>query len=259
MPFRTKAPVMSGTTLCPYCNSRFSVTETQLEAHDGMVRCGYCRKTFDARLRFVSDRPSPQLELPMLDTLVEPPSSLPVLQPMTLAEQVSIVDDESEFETERFTWHWTLGSFILLFVLLGQAAYFYRVDISARMPLFKPVLAYSCWLLDCKIPLPQYADLISIESSGLEADPGHKGWIILKALLRNRAPYAQALPSLELTLSDSSDMPQARRIFNPVDYLPKTENPVAGIQPDHELAIKLLLDTANLKPMGYRLALIYPD
>ncbi len=254
-----KTLAMNGTTFCLYCNSRFTISETQIEAHEGMVRCGYCQKTFDARLRYVPDQPSPQLELPILELLADhTPPSLPVLQPMTLAEKVSIIEDESEEVIERAIWHWALGSVIFMMILISQAAYLFRADIAAKIPITKPALVYSCWLLNCTVGLPQYPDLISIESSGLEADAKHKGWITLKVLLRNRAPFAQTYPNLELTLNDGNDAPQARRIFTPADYLPKTKNLVAGIRANKELDIKLPLDTANLKPMGYRLALIYP-
>ena len=260
MPVGKKASTMSGTTLCPYCNSRFTISETQLDAHEGMVRCGYCQKTFDARLRFVSDQPSPQLELPILQLLADlPPPSLPVLQPMTLAEKVSIVEDESDEDIERPIWHWALGSVILMMVLISQAAYMFRADIAAKIPVTEPALSYSCWLLNCEVGLPQYSDLISIESSGLEADPKQKGWITLKVLLRNRASFAQTYPNLELTLSDSKGAPQARRIFSPADYLPESASDVAGIRANKELGVQLLLDTGKLKPMGYRLALFYPE
>jgi len=251
---------MSGTTLCPYCHSRFSINETQLDAHEGMVRCGYCQKTFDARLKFVSDQPSPQMELPILELLADlPPPNLPVLQPMTLAEKVSIVEDETEEKAEKVTWHWTLGSVMLMMALLSQITYMFRADIAARVPIVKPALTYACWLMDCEVGLPQHSDLVSIVSSNLQADPKQKGWITLKLLLRNRATFAQSYPNLELTLSDGKDKPQARRILRPEDYLPKSANKVAGIRANKELGVQLLLDTGKLKPMGYRLALFYPE
>ena len=253
---------MRGTTRCPYCNTRFKITETQLETHSGMVRCGYCRQTFDARPDYVSDQPSPQLELPMLDMPVAPTApSLPVLQPMTLAEQVAIIEDEddSEYQSKGRTWPWTIAALIALLLFLAQTAYFLRIDLAARLPGLKPALIHYCGLIKCDVPLPQHADLIGIESSELEADPGHEGWITLNALLRNRASYAQAFPNLELTLTDSHDQALARRTFRPGDYLSPPESQAAGLQPNRELGIRLPLDTADLKPMGYRLVLFYSN
>lgn len=46
---------MKGTTRCPYCNTRFKITEAQLTAHQGMVRCGHCHQAFDAVPHFTPD------------------------------------------------------------------------------------------------------------------------------------------------------------------------------------------------------------
>ena len=56
---------MNGTTLCPHCSTRFNISEAQLTAHQGMVRCGHCMQAFDARPSFIPDFPSPQLALPI--------------------------------------------------------------------------------------------------------------------------------------------------------------------------------------------------
>lgn len=233
-----------------------------------MVRCGYCRQTFDARPSFESEQPNPQLELPMpvpeppvLDTPVSPPPPiLPVLQPMTLAERVEIVEDEDEPEHRQAaqSWPWTAAALLAMGLLVAQAAYFFRIDVAAHQPSLKPALLAYCKLLDCDVPLPRYAELITIESSELEAVPGHDDRIVLSVLLRNRAVYAQAYPNLELTLTDDQDKPVARRVFEPADYLSASENSTEGIEPDREKEIRLRLSTDDLRPMGYRLALFYP-
>ena len=297
---------MSGTTLCPHCDTRFKIAEPQLEAHHGMVRCGHCLQAFDARPGFIPDQPNPQLELPILsepaplteladespaaltasenelpDTAYngtldyvemaaaaqnEMPPDAPLLpeteslQPMTLAEQVAIVQDEDDSEPrpERRTWPWAIAALLLLLVSIAQAAYFFRVGLAAHLPGLKPALIGYCHLLKCTVPLPQNTDLMSIESSNLEADPTHENQIVLNLLLRNRAPYSQAFPNLELTLNDTQDKPLARRMFRPADYLPPLESEEFGLLPHHEISVRLYLDTADLRPTGYRLALLYP-
>lgn len=182
-------------------------------------------------------------------------------QEMTLAERVAIVPDEMDeaFPASRQRrWPWIAASFLLAILLLAQAAYFFRVELAARLPGLKPALIDACRMLDCSVPLPQHADLMGIESSDLEADPARGNRITLNALLRNRAPYAQAFPDLELTLNDLNDKPLARRMFRPADYLPPAESEQAGLRPNREVAIKLYLDTTDLRPTGYRLVLLYP-
>jgi predicted Zn finger-like uncharacterized protein len=251
---------MHGTTVCPHCNTRFKITKAQLEAHHGMVRCGRCLQSFDTFSNFPPHHLDRQLELSMME---KPVALLDFkaadLQPITLAEQVSIVqdDDNSELQPKRRSWPWTIAALVLLLILFMQAAYFFRVDLAARIPGLKPVIIGYCWILKCSVPLPQHTDLIGIESSELEADPTNENQITLNALLRNRASYAQAYPNLELTLNDIQDKPLARRIFAPANYLPQAENEAIGLLPNHELSIKLYLNTTDLKPSGYRLVLLY--
>ncbi len=191
----------------------------------------------------------------------QPAADAPVAQPMTLAEQVSIVQDDEGVRpprSERRKWPWAIAAFLLLLLLLAQAVHFFRIDLAARQPRLKPVLTGYCKLLGCSVPLPQRADLMSIESSDLEADPAHANQITLNALLHNRAPYPQAFPHLELTLNDTQDKPLARRIFRPKDYLPPLENEQAGLLANHEISVRLYLSTADIRPTGYRLVLFYP-
>jgi predicted Zn finger-like uncharacterized protein len=184
------------------------------------------------------------------------------MQPMTLAEQVAIVQDEDEdgvaLPPAHRRWPWVTASVLLFFVLFAQAVYFFRVELSARLPGLKPALTAYCQILKCKVPLPQNTNLMGIESSDLEADPAQENQFILTVLLRNRATYAQAFPNLELTLNDTQDRPLARRIFVPKDYLPPVENEKTGLLANHEFSVKLHLGSADLNPSGYRLALHYP-
>lgn len=183
-------------------------------------------------------------------------------QTMTLAERVAVFEaaaGEQPPLPRKLVWPWIAGSALLTFVLLLQSAYFFRVELAARMPGLKPALVALCQPLGCEVPLPRDTELMGIESSDLEADPAHESLITLHALLRNRASYAQAFPDLELTLNDMDDKPLARRVFRPSDYLPPVEKEQNGLLPNRELVVKLRLDVTDLKPTGYRLVLFYPQ
>ncbi len=146
----------------------------------------------------------------------------------------------------------------LSLALLAQAAYHFRVELAARLPGLKPLLTQYCELLACTVALPQEAELIVIESSELESDPSHGNIVTLHVLVHNRAPYAQAYPSLELTLTDLQDQAVARRVFRPADYLKAGTGDHLGVPANRDLDIRLRLDTTDLKPSGYRLFLFYP-
>ena len=63
---------MSAITQCPQCNTRFKVSREQLDAHQGLVRCGRCQVVFNATHYLYDDEPSPQLDLPILLAEMQP-------------------------------------------------------------------------------------------------------------------------------------------------------------------------------------------
>jgi predicted Zn finger-like uncharacterized protein len=266
---------MSGTTLCPHCGTRFKIAKEQLEAHHGMVRCGNCHQAFDTRPNFAPEEIDPQLELPILDDTEIQSEPFPLEITGSTAPSSSRATDqqivskagqdahlqeayEVEFLAKPRSRLWAVAAFPLFLLLIAQGVYLFRVELAARIPDLKPGLMRFCKILKCSVPLPQKASLMSIESSELKDDAAHRNQIFLIALLRNRATYAQAFPDLELTLTDIQDNALARRIFRPEDYVPKSQSVSAGFQANQELGIKLRLDTTDLKPVGYRLVLLYP-
>jgi predicted Zn finger-like uncharacterized protein len=277
LPFRHQE-MSSSVTQCPECSTRFRVSAEQLEAHDGIVRCGRCNAVFNASEHLHDDDPSPQLSLPIVTAEEEvtaadhaadaantheldaPPVAAAADEAETLAQKIlfqdeALVDEISKPIAKPRRWPWTVGSLLLLLALLAQALYFYRIEIAARLPGLKPVLTSYCALLKCTIPLPKKPDLMSIESSDLEADPLQTNVITLSALLHNRAPHTQAYPSLELSLTDTQDKVVARRTFVAVEYLKAGEDEKLGLAANREMNIKLRLDTADIKPAGYKLFL----
>lgn len=187
------------------------------------------------------------------------------IEPVAPAQQITITEGAFEHhlavpkkKKKKRRWPWIIGCLVLLTLMLAQAAYFFRIELAARLPGLKPALMSYCGLLKCSIPLPRKMDLISIESSDLEADPAYANAITLNAILLNHAPYAQAYPDLELTFTDTQDKLVARRTFKPADYLKPDENEKQGMPPNREVSVKLHLDTTELKPTGYRLFLYYP-
>ncbi len=153
---------------------------------------------------------------------------------------------------------WGFASLLLLVVLAAQAIYFYRAELSAIAPGAKPYLEQYCELLQCTIPLPQNAELLSIESSEMRANTQHAGVVTLIAIVRNHAPYPQAFPLFELTLTGPQDQSLARHVFGPAAYLGGDMDPAGTIAPDNEFNVKLQLDSGDLNAAGYRLFLFYP-
>jgi|APCry1669189101_1035198.scaffolds.fasta_scaffold00079_16 predicted Zn finger-like uncharacterized protein len=284
--------MINGTTLCIHCKTRFKVSKAQLAAHNGMVRCGHCLQAFDARPNFIPDAiEQQQAENTVLDHEPSDLITVDVVSDASKAENLQAIKPgvtPGKFEKTKRTkpfnllirsitsklaaivkqrnnehhvkdrsWIWLVGVLFLAALLLAQSVFFFRVSMAARIPTLKPSLLAYCHLLNCSIPLPQNLDLMSMESSSLDADPVKVNQITLNALLRNRASYPLAYPMLALTLNDSQDKPLSRRTFLPSEYLTGDSSELNGLQRNQELNIKLPLHVVSLKPSGYRLELFY--
>ncbi|MGE5103976.1 MAG: DUF3426 domain-containing protein [Betaproteobacteria bacterium] len=147
---------------------------------------------------------------------------------------------------------------VLVLALAVQAVYGYRDLIAAHVPSTRPLLQAACGVLGCVVEPLRDTAALSIEASDLQADPAHRGLLVLSATLRNRAAYAIAYPHLELTLTDASDRVVARRAFAPAEYAGGTANLAAGIPANGEKIVKLFLDASATSQAGYRLYLFYP-
>lgn len=153
---------------------------------------------------------------------------------------------------QRVTWPFTLAAVLLSLTLAGQLAYYFRTELSLRLPDAGLLFA----ALGVDVPLPHDANLISIEASDLQSDAA-RGLLVLQATLKNRAPHAQSWPALELTLTDTHDTVVARRVLYPADYLPPGADPNV-FAPNGETAIKLWIEAKDVAAVGYRLYVFYP-
>jgi predicted Zn finger-like uncharacterized protein len=250
---------MSLVTRCPSCGTAFRVQAAQLAAQSGTVRCGKCSELFNGVAALVEPaeeglelEPSPQLGL--FD-----PSRRPA-EPATAGED----SPPPAFMTSRQAPRrllWTALAGIALLVLAGQLLYRYRAEVAAMVPAARPPLALACRSLGCEVRLPRRPELMSIDSSELQADGRREGLIALSAVIRNRAGFSQEYPSLEVTLTDETDRPVLRRVLMPRDYLDARAGELLaqGIAPGGEAALRVLLDTSRAPATGYRLYLFYPS
>jgi hypothetical protein len=156
---------------------------------------------------------------------------------------------------------WGLLALAAATALASQAIYRYRTEMAVLFPDARPSLAWTCRLLQCEIPLPRRPELMSIESSDLQADTRSESVIVLNAVLHNRAPFPQEYPSLELTLTDDADRPVLRRVLAPADYLEPARFSVVrqGLAPGVDAALRVSLDTSRSRATGYRLYLFFPQ
>jgi predicted Zn finger-like uncharacterized protein len=153
---------------------------------------------------------------------------------------------------------WLMLFGLILAILAGiQSVYYLRTSISADYPQFKPYLVQACAALKCEIDLPKNLDFFALDDSDMQEDYAHKNVIKFSSLLINNAPYAQAYPNIELTLTDTADQPVLRRLIKPSEYLATNINADAGIDSREEMRINLSINVADMAVAGYRVLLLY--
>lgn len=197
---------------------------------------------------------APVAELDRVEPILAPAEEGPVEAPKP-AEPEFLPDLEPPAPAAARRWPWALGLGAAVAVLAAQATLHFRTEIAVLYPDLKPLLVSACASLGCEVALPRRPDLVGIEASDLSPTDGK---LLLAATVKNRAPFAQEYPHLELTLTDTADRALVRRVISPADYLPPQTAAAAGLGSNAELVVNLLVDAPGVGAAGYRLYLFYP-
>ena len=270
-------------TRCPECSTVFRVTSEQLALRDGQVRCGQCKTVFDGRAQQVavaaprsvesgtaksaSARTAPSVkwrEPAPLEALPEMPTEPAFTSVGDVGAETLIEDRFSRARQPkpRRTQFiiYAFAAALLLLLIAAQSAFHFHDAIAAHVPAARPVFVAFCKLAGCSIrPLRDPAmNYLSIDASDLQADPAHRGLLVLTATLRSRAAWALAYPYLELTLTDAQDRVVVRRALAPADYAGGTVDLQRGIAPNGEISLKTFIDASATSQAGYRLYMFYP-
>jgi predicted Zn finger-like uncharacterized protein len=146
------------------------------------------------------------------------------------------------------------GAVLLPLVLAGQIALHERHALAASMPVLRPALQALCQVLGCSIEPPRDIAMVVIAGTSFTED-GRSGHYRLGVSLRNQARTPVATPALELTLTDASDQPLARRVFLPQELsAPQALGPRAEWNGSFPLQVQELPQPV----VGYRAQLFYP-
>ena len=243
---------MSLVTRCPNCATAFRVLPEQLAARNGQVRCGKCNTVFDGVAALVGTGPtSPPSEVPEKSEVPEQSEPAPEPLPAFLAEPPP---------PRRGLWRALVA--LAAAALLAQAALYFRAELAGSVPLARGPLEEACRVLGCEMRLPRQVKLLSIDSYEVRPDPRREGVIVLNAVIRNRAPFAQEYPALQLTLTDEANRDLVSRSILPHEYLEAgraRELMARGIDAGGEAALTVHLDASRTRATGYELVLFYPS
>ncbi len=346
--YQARVSNMNDITRCPNCQTAFRVTEAQLAAHRGKVRCGRCAFVFNAkdcleseqlaetlsstqntateaashpvntavdsppaepltaspeplpfaeqaasiaepRVDFVAmamqssaadiqyeampateahapsaeiTEPAPQQTAPALAEAMSEPAVIPPAKETSSYRPIYMDDDHllAPAPVLRSKWYAVYMAVIVLLMLsfAAQLAYHQRTQISMELPWLRPKLISACQALGCSMPLPQNTEMLRSEWSELSYVPEFPNIIQLNATLRNLAQYEQALPMLEVTLTDDQEHIVLKKVFKPSEYLSSHDKKRLQFDAQDELRAFLQIDLGELHSTAYSIYWFYP-
>ena len=150
-----------------------------------------------------------------------------------------------------------VAALIGVLLLVGQLVFFSRAHIAAIVPALRPTLERLCGAVDCKVPWLADIAYLRTERSELVCLSSSPNLIQLSATLKNRAPYSQAYPMLEVTLKDSDDQVLIRKVFSPKEYLYPSDFQLGHLNSNGTVMVNMKLDTGKVQAIGYSLYWFY--
>jgi predicted Zn finger-like uncharacterized protein len=215
---------------CPYCHTLFRITEAQLDMADGMARCGYCKKVFNARIG--NDLQSDEDRLHAFEDTSRKDTQQPERSRQIEAENESFFSGEpddiapDEFMTVSGARHysmlatvsWSLAILFLIAALAAEYIWFNQPELMLN-PSLEPVTTKLCELTDCQHLQMRDPSKIEMVSRNVYTHPNEKKALMISTTLVNNASYAQPYPDVQIDFSNVRGELVASRRFTPEEYL----------------------------------------
>ena len=217
-------------TSCPHCSSHYRVTDNQLQAALGRVKCGECGMVFNA----LQSLKSFDGELP--DNYRPPTPPRNSLHPIgddleitteNLKEELSL--HQAMYGHERNSlahfapFLWFLGIVLLVVVGIAQAVYYQRYTLIDK-PKFQQQVLTLCELVPCGESGFSSIRQIKLLERNVFTHPVTSNALMVTGSFVNQAPFPQKLPNMLVSLFDIQGNLIANRAFKPTEYLQTDKN-----------------------------------
>ena len=254
-------------THCPHCDTCFRVTSEQLKTAQGSVRCGRCFGTFNALDHLVDQSPADEKKpakppeitaaidvTPALAGAGAATAEIPATASAAHAERSQQLVEEIQSTPAKpkrsFFWMWLLIALILAAAFVSQYVYFNINTLSQNLKL-RPMLITMCNTAPCEVPLMRSPHLITLVERDIRNHPKEKNILLVKAKIMNKAPYAQAYPTMGLSLHDITGQSIAERRFKPNEYLSDDIDAAKGLGSKQSIDITLELVDPGKDAVGF--------
>jgi len=275
-------------TVCPSCGTRFRVTEAQLQAAHGLVRCGTCAAVFDGVDHLLLDSPRAFATTDdaerALDALMEelmsdmrdaaptgkpadgveapPPEGVQqVPAPAELALEPLTAEPQVEAEPVVFQqprgrhWLWPVAALLVAALGLSAAVIWARYETLVRDPNWRPLFVSICQQLGCTLPEQRALELIRTRNLSVQSRSDGVAGLLVRAVIVNEADFPQVFPTLELTFSTMSGAMVAGHRFQPHEYLDGDARDLNLMPVNRPVQLELSIADPGADAVNYRLRL----
>jgi len=220
---------------CPHCAAVFQLNAAQMDAREGLVRCGACRKIFNAKWHLVAreggaggapgaDFAAGNFAAALAASTEAAAAAPPVEEPPSARHRhrparARGVDHYLKPRAHPLAGLAWAALALALVALLGAQVRFLLVEKYASNDALRPYLAAFCELAACAMPPRQDARRITLTRTHIDLHPTQPGALRVTVKLVNEATYPQPYPRLRLTLTDHDGWVVGRRTYAPADYL----------------------------------------
>ncbi len=149
----------------------------------------------------------------------------------------------------------TVAASLLAVTLVAQVLRHERDRLAAIEPALRPVLSTLCQWTGCSLSPMRQIESVVIDSSSFSRQRGDVYRLAFS--LRNAAPADIAMPSLELSVTDTRDQALARRVILPVEFGATTLVLGAGAEWGGRISLNVKSGSTE-RIAGYRLVAFYP-
>ena len=206
---------------------------------------------FDTNL-FIDDEEAP-LEPGIGEPEPAPEAAAPAKTDHGALEFLRQAQRRARWEQPRVRFALAAGATALALMLTLQTAHHFRDTVAARWPGTLAMLTSWCDLAGCSIATPKRIDDIVVDSTAL-GRLGNDDAFRLSVTLRNRGQLPVALPSIDLSLTDTSGQLLARRVLEPRDF----QASVASLAPGADVALQAPLSAGSSRVSGFTVEVFYP-
>jgi predicted Zn finger-like uncharacterized protein len=268
-------------TRCPQCETLFRVGASQLEARDGLVRCGRCLKVFRAE-DYAYDVPGEVQDPATGEAFIDDEAESIVLSSEGIGQTELVTErvhtnrsgnmDFNESSDDLPTlaellWgkkrsrtrpiFWFFANLVLMLILLSQVAWFFATELS-RYPQTGPWVQMFCEYTGCVVLPQRDIGLIELSRTRVTQHPKYENVLLVKGSLINRAPYSQDFPLIEVSLSNRRGETVARRAFAKKNFLTKQNIDEQQMLPNVRFPIEFEFINPEPAATGFEVRLVAP-